>query len=89
LDVRLDVACDGRDLDRWRNPDRIVAVGTMIGGSALVDSIRGGVGKASRYRLKSQPPMVYTGPIDLDQLVDFGAECPYTFLAFPTSELQT
>jgi hypothetical protein len=29
--------------------------------------------------------MVYSGPIDLERLVDLGSECPYTFLAFPTS----
>jgi hypothetical protein len=29
--------------------------------------------------------MVYSGPIDLDSLVDLGSECPFSFLAFPTS----
>ena len=30
-------------------------------------------------------PFANSGPIDLDSLVDLGSECPYTFLAFPSS----
>ena len=31
--------------------------------------------------------MVYSGPIDLDSLIDLTSEDPYTFLAFPVSSV--